>query len=117
MPTIRPYNAEKDRPKRPNLAEEISVFHQSILRHSGGGVTITDSIPLREFSGSNPPPRSAPRMPNLPLDPLLETVTTGSSRAVQSRGDHGEHVKHPDGEGGCQHPPLLKSPRSQRHSR
>src|SRR5947209_6641216 len=117
MPTIRPYNAEKGRPKRPNLAEEISVFHRSILRHSRGGVTIADSIPLRGLSGSNLPTISAPRMPRLPLDPSLETVTTGSSRAVQSRGDHGEHVKHPDGEGGCQHPPLLKSPRPQRHSR
>ena len=100
MPTIRPYNAEKGRAERPNLAEEISVFHWAILRHSRGGVTIPDSIPFREASGSNPPSGSAPRMPNLPLDPSLETVTTGSSRAIQFRGDHGEHVKHPDGEGG-----------------
>ena len=49
MPTICPYNAEKGRPKRPNLAEEISIFHRSIPRHSRGAVTIADSIPLREF--------------------------------------------------------------------
>jgi hypothetical protein len=43
MPTIRPYNAEKGSLKRPNLAEEISVFHRSILRHSRGGVTIVSA--------------------------------------------------------------------------
>lgn len=37
MPTIRPYNAEKDRKKRPDLAEEISDFHRTIHRHSRGG--------------------------------------------------------------------------------
>jgi excisionase family DNA binding protein len=60
MPTIRPYNAEKGRPKRPNLAEEISFFNRSILRHSRGGVTIADSIPLHELSGSNPPQEAPP---------------------------------------------------------
>ena len=45
MPTIRPYNAEKEHPKRPNLAEEILVLHGSILRHSSGAETIADSIP------------------------------------------------------------------------
>jgi len=69
MPTIRPYNAEKGRPKRPNLAEEISVFHRSILRHSRGGVTSADAIALRKLSrctprhkkrpqNAEPPPRS-----------------------------------------------------------
>lgn len=31
MPTICPYNAEKRRPERPDIAEEISVFHWPIL--------------------------------------------------------------------------------------
>ena len=34
MPTICPYNAEKRRLERPDIAEEISVFHWAILRHS-----------------------------------------------------------------------------------
>ena len=31
MPTIRPYNAEKRRPKRPDIAEEISDFHRPLF--------------------------------------------------------------------------------------
>ena len=31
MPTIRPYNAEKDRMKRPDDAEEISVLQRQFF--------------------------------------------------------------------------------------
>ena len=55
MPTLRPYNAEKGPLKRPDLAEEISVFHRTLLRHSRGGnehrTAITDATPLRSYPG------------------------------------------------------------------
>jgi hypothetical protein len=79
MPTIRPYNAEKGSLKRPNLAEEISVFHRSILRHSRGGVTIADSIRLRALRGNCPGLQEAP--------PECRT-----SRVLPARIGHGEFI-------------------------
>jgi hypothetical protein len=54
MPMICPYNAEERSPERPDIAEEISVFHWAILRHSRGGATNADLIPIRDSSPQQP---------------------------------------------------------------
>jgi len=72
MPTICPYNAEKRRPERPDIAEEISVFHWAIVRHSRGGTTNADLMLIRESSRSIAPGRCAPRMPNIPSIPRVK---------------------------------------------
>ena len=72
MPTIRPYNAEKCRPKRPDIAEEISIFHRAILRHSRGG---RDNRSIRyrfaTSSGSSPLRKKRPQNAEPPRDPSL----------------------------------------------